>query len=95
MFGCTENVPRVGDMLKECTKSVWCTTRILMLRKVDFRRSGTLAEGDSCHCKDKKAASVNPVDAKVVIGDKFPETWIPFLARFLAGKKVKPRAAES
>ena len=35
-----------------------------------------------------KAASVNPVDAKVVIGDKFPETWIPFCARFLAGKNV-------
>lgn len=32
-----------------------------------------------------KAAAVNPVDAKIVVGDKFPEKYIPFWAKYVLG----------
>ena len=34
------------------------------------------------------AAGVNPVDAKSVIGDKFPESWMPFWFRVCTNQIV-------
>ena len=47
------------------------------LHKKGFCRGGVLCEVRSC--------GANPVDAKFVIGDKFPESWLPWASRRVAG----------
>ena len=47
------------------------------LHKKGFCRGGVLCEVRSC--------GANPVDAKYVIGDKFPESWLPWASRRVAG----------